>query len=531
MFMRNSPATTSNPEPRGRKRVALLAILFGCAAVSIASPASAFVTFGSGAGHGFGSTTGPAHTNPGHGYYPARPSGPSGWRGPISWPRRAPPVYAPYPRYIEEPVYEGLSVQRISPPVRRRVVQKAPKPAAAVAPRPPKKTPPARPLVPTDPQVAPGEILCEIGNGFSLADVDRIAQTYHLARRSVQPIGLTRSMLYRFSVTDGQPVDAVIARLKTDARFASAQPNMVFRLQDGDTKALTSAQYAPAKLHLQQVHSVARGEGILVAMLDSGVDPAHPELAGSIVASLNALSSEPTSESHGTAVASVIAAHASLTGMAPDAKILAVRAFSATPSDVATGTTADVVRAISLAVETGARVVNMSFAGPADPLLARVIAAASDRGVVFVAAGGNAGPTAPPAYPAADPHVIAVTATDARDALLPAANHGAYIGVAAPGVDILVATPGAGYALNSGTSIAAAYVSGLVALMMQHDSKLTPQDARRLLTDSARDLGPAGADPAFGAGLIDPERAVDAARRASAASTIVPSTIAAASAK
>lgn len=531
MFMRYSPAPSFTPKPRARRSGALLAILLGCATASVASPASAFVTHGFGSGHGYGSPTAPTHPGPGHGYGAPRPSGPFGWGGRASWPRRAPPVYAPYPRYVEEPVFEHLPMQRVSPPIRRLVAQKSRPPVAAVAPRPSKKAPVTPPVSRRDPQTAPGEILCEVGSGFSIADVDRIAVTYHLARRSVQPIGLTRSMLYRFSVTDGQPVDAVVARLKRDARFASAQPNMLFRLQDGDARALTSAQYAPAKLHLPQVHRLTRGEGILVAVLDSGVDPAHPELAGSVVASLNALSSAPTSEPHGTAVASVIAAHASLTGMAPDAKILAVRAFSATPSEVATGTSADIVRAISIAVEAGARVVNMSFAGPADPLLARVIAAASDRGVIFVAAGGNAGPAAPAAYPAADPRVIAVTATDSRDALLPTANRGDYIGVAAPGVDILVATPGAGYALSSGTSIAAAYVSGLVALMMQQDAKLTPQGARRLLTESARDLGPAGTDPAFGAGLIDPERAVEAARRANTAEASGPSTIAAAAAK
>jgi subtilisin family serine protease len=101
------------------------------------------------------------------------------------------------------------------------------------------------------------------------------------------------------------------------------------------------------------------------------------------------------------------------------------------------------------------RIVNMSFAGPRDPSLERALKAAYDKGVILVAAAGNAGPRSPPLYPAADPHVIAVTATDMDDKLFSGANRGRHVAIAAPGVDILVPAPESGYQCD-GTSVATA---------------------------------------------------------------------------
>jgi hypothetical protein len=109
------------------------------------------------------------------------------------------------------------------------------------------------------------------------------------------------------------------------------------------------------------------------------------------------------------------------------------------------------------------------------------------------AAAGNAGPKSPPLYPGADPNVIAVTATDADDKLFNGANRDKYISVAAPGVDILVPAPEGEYQITTGTSVAAAEVSGIVALLLERNPKLTPADIRRILTASAKRLSPATA--------------------------------------
>src|SRR5207237_1937458 len=117
-------------------------------------------------------------------------------------------------------------------------------------------------------------------------------------------------------------------------------------------------------------------------------------------------------------------------------------------------------------VTKGARIINWSFAGPYDPILALAIKKASERGAILIAAVGNAGPKSPPLYPGADPHVIGVTAVDENDRPYGGANIGAQVAIAAPGVDVMVPAPAGSYQLTTGTSVAAAHVSGVAALLL-----------------------------------------------------------------
>jgi subtilisin family serine protease len=174
----------------------------------------------------------------------------------------------------------------------------------------------------------------------------------------------------------------------------------------------------------------------------------------------------------------------------------------------AEGTTFNILKGLDWAAANGARVINMSFAGPPDPAMHRSLEAAHKKGIVLVAAAGNAGPKSPPLYPAADPNVIAVTATDAHDKLFEQANRGRHIAIAAPGAQILVAIPDGGYEVASGTSYSAAEVSGIVALMLERNGDLTPDKVRDILLATAKDLGPKGRDIMFGAGLADAYGAV-----------------------
>ena len=148
----------------------------------------------------------------------------------------------------------------------------------------------------------------------------------------------------------------------------------------------------------------------------------------------------------------------------------------------------------------------MSFAGPRDPSMERALQAAHDKGIVLVAAAGNAGPKSPPLYPGADPNVIAVTATDVNDKLFSGANRGRYIAVAAPGVDILVPAPDGTYQLTTGTSVASAEVSGIAALLLERNPNLTPDEIRKILTASARHPGSQGARRRF---RLRPGRSVE----------------------
>jgi subtilisin family serine protease len=189
---------------------------------------------------------------------------------------------------------------------------------------------------------------------------------------------------------------------------------------------------------------------------------------------------------------------------------LAIRAFGTAPKG-AESTSYVVLKALDYAALHGAQIVNMSFAGPRDTLIERAIAATAAKGIVLVAAAGNAGAKSPPLYPAANANVIAVSATDAQDRLFTASNRGSYIALAAPGVDIFLPAPDEKYQMTSGTSFSAAYVSSLGALMLQRNPALKPEEVRTILTKTARDLGPPGRDDSFGAGEADAYAAVTAA--------------------
>jgi subtilisin family serine protease len=203
-----------------------------------------------------------------------------------------------------------------------------------------------------------------------------------------------------------------------------------------------------------------------------------------------------------------IAAHRKLMGVAPRARILAVHAFSPDAAESPQATTQHIVSGLEWAISKGARVINMSFAGPYDPMLQVALKKAHDKGIVLIAAAGNLGPKSPPLYPAADPHVIAVTATDQNDRLFAGANQGPHVSVAAPGVDILEPAPNGGYQVTTGTSVAAAHVSGVAALLIERNPALGPDGIHEVLTSSARTLAPKGRDDRFGWGLVDPAGAL-----------------------
>jgi hypothetical protein len=352
------------------------------------------------------------------------------------------------------------------------------------------------------------EMVLHVGADVSPETVRSVATRLGLTQVGYQRFDLVGRGLYRFRIGDGRSVSDVIRAMEAEKITATAQPNYVFKLQQ-DLNAARRApatqtyQYILAKWRLPDVHRVATGRGVLVAMIDSEVDQRHPDLAGSVADRLEPIGQEFKPQPHGTGMAGAMASHRRLLGVAPGARILTVNAFG-TDSDSAYGTTEQILKGIDWAIAKGARVINMSFAGPRDPLVQLALKKAYEKGIVLVAAAGNAGPNSEPLFPAADADVIAVTATDVNDALLPQANRGAHISVAAPGVDILVPAPNAQYQITTGTSVAAAEVSGVIALMLERKPNATPDDIRRALQTTARDLGPRGRDDDFGWGLVDP---------------------------
>jgi subtilisin family serine protease len=344
------------------------------------------------------------------------------------------------------------------------------------------------------------QIIAEIDS----SQADDLARRHRLTRIGSQDSPLIGSAISLFRITGRRSVENVRIELAADASVRSVQPNFRYVLQDQKSVPAEGdpAQYALAKLRLPEAHALSRGSNVSVAVIDSGIDVTHPELANAIAESFDALGGKQGPHVHGTGIAGAIVSHARLMGSAPKARLLAIRAFGAAPNG-AESSSFVILKSLDFAAAHGAQIVNMSFAGPRDPLVERGITAAATKGMVLVAASGNAGPKSPPLYPAANPDVIAVSATDAHDRLFPASNRGSHIAVSAPGVDIFLPAPDGKYQMTSGTSFSAAYISGLAALMMERNPQLVPAEVRAILMKTARDLGAPGRDDLFGAGEAD----------------------------
>jgi subtilisin family serine protease len=244
---------------------------------------------------------------------------------------------------------------------------------------------------------------------------------------------------------------------------------------------------------------------VRVAVIDTGIDARHPVLSKSIAMSFDAVGDgKKTVDRHGTAIAGLIAGQGKVKGVAPLSRLLAVRAFTMHREYNKPMTSGLILlRSFDWSFANKARIFNMSFSGPYDPLVKKALESAYEKGVILVAAAGNGGAKAAPAYPAAYENVIAITALDNKDKLYVHANRGEYVTVAAPGVDMLVPSIKKGYRYSSGTSLAAAQISGLIALLLEKNPDATSEAIVDAIKNSARDLGPKGYDTQFGAGLAD----------------------------
>lgn len=352
------------------------------------------------------------------------------------------------------------------------------------------------------------EILLRFDPGTSERARALIVDRLNLTLLESQTFALSGQTIGRYRIDGGR---SAVQTLNLVARnfpgVTAAQVNFVYVGAQAQQPARqdppagdASAQYVVRKLHLTEAHRINRGDDVLVAVIDSRIDKNHPDLAGTIADEFDAVGSPAQPHTHGTAIAGAIAANSKLVGVAPKVRLLAVRAFSGA-GESAQSTTFNVLKGVDWAAAKNARIINMSFAGPADPMLKQMLAIANARGIVLIAAVGNGGPKSPPLYPGADAGVIGVTATDADDKLMPQANRGPQVAVAAPGVEILAAAPDGKYQITSGTSVAAAHVSGVAALLLATKPKLTPAQVRDNLARSAHRVP--GTRNEVGAGVVD----------------------------
>lgn len=336
----------------------------------------------------------------------------------------------------------------------------------------------------SDRAFAPNAVLVRVAPGMDVRDV---AQSHRLAEASAAGV----ADVYRLTIADGLTPPEKARELAQDGRVVYAEPDYIGQIPEaqqrsswavGNQDSTTyAAQWAPATLHLSQAHAVSRGAGVVVAVLDTGVDATHPALASHLVAGYDMIDtdadpSEATSASdntafgHGTHVAGVVAL------AAPDARIMPIRTLK---SD-GTGTIWNQVQGLRYAAEHGADVINLSWSfhtrsRALEDVIATVTCAgkshakcqdASNPGVVVVAAAGNTGADVAQ-YPAAStaPGVLSVGASTANDTLASFSSYGSWVQVAAPGEHIVSTVPGGGYASWTGTSMATPFGAGIAALV------------------------------------------------------------------
>lgn len=340
------------------------------------------------------------------------------------------------------------------------------------------------------------------------ASWDRITRQLELAYAlQVHQVWRMRTLGVRCIVFDLQPVggspERVLRRLAADPRVESAQPIRRYRVLGGGggEDPYAHLQHGAAEIHLDGAHRWASGRGVRVAVIDTGVDVTHPELNHRVVEARNFVDRGElsfTRDIHGTAVAGVLAAAAGndqgIAGVAPEADLLVLKACwqANAGSAAAECDSYTLSKALDWALAEGCQVLNLSLAGPPDALLRRLLDAALDDGVTVVAAADD---RAPPGFPASHPGVIAVHGGGAAAAS--AGSLGDSEPLSAPGVDILTTVPGGGYDFFSGSSMAAAQVSGVAALLLERRPGLPPAEVARLLRATAH-------PPAVAAGAGEP---------------------------
>ena len=272
------------------------------------------------------------------------------------------------------------------------------------------------------------------------------------------------------AVPDSRSTEAAADQVAHDSDVAWTEPVGLFKAQSSialPNDPLFPAEPAARQWRLADLHQIATGRGIKIAVIDSGIDGAHPDLSGQLLVNRNFVSGKPgAAEQHGTGVAGIIAAKAGngigIAGVAPDARLLGLRACWEDHGGANAATVCDsfsLAKALYFAISEKPDVINLSLTGPQDRLLAELVKTAISRGLSVVAAFDRS--RSDGGFPASVPGVIPVS-----EVALASQPGKVYT---APGRDIPTTEPGGRWFLVNGSSFAAAHVSGLVALVRQHN--------------------------------------------------------------
>lgn len=333
-----------------------------------------------------------------------------------------------------------------------------------------------------------------VGSQAAQALASEVANDHQLQEQSAWTIRALdlRCMLYRLS--DGAKQQSVLEHLRADPRVQLAEPLRMFHTLAAPHPATptAAANYNDPYVNLQRgfssIHAGAaqqwsQGAGVHIALIDTGVDVDHPDLAGRIDAAgdfVGDSAGADAAERHGTEIAGVIVAnannHLGIVGIAPRAIIDVYRACWPITSNSAQSTCSSftLAQALGAAIDADADIINLSLGGPADPLLALLVRKAIARGAIVIAAAPS--DEHRDGFPASINAVITVAAATVTD--------DAMHTLSAPGTEVLTTEPGQRFDFASGSSIAAAHVSGVVALMLSLDPDLSTSAIRALLQAS-----------------------------------------------
>ena len=320
--------------------------------------------------------------------------------------------------------------------------------------------------------------------------------------RSERVLPTTGETMARVQLRAGQSVEQALRQLQGIAPQGIFAPNHVFRPSQDNPGRKAAQPVAPAVI--LPAGGSSNAQPFSVGIIDTGADLSAAPIAAAVSRSRSFVGNEYLPRGHGTLVAEIAAAGgarlalADVFGADADQRLVA-------PADA-------IASAIAWLIDERAAVINISIEGPDNPVMGLMVRRALAAGIVIVAAAGNGGPAAPPAYPAAYPGVIAVTAIDGRDQVYRRANRGAYITFAAPGVNVVSSAGSFGGQPVSGTSFAAPAVSATIARDLLAASPATTGigsgiggDVSAVLTRlraAARDLGASGFDPVYGWGAV-----------------------------
>jgi subtilisin family serine protease len=265
--------------------------------------------------------------------------------------------------------------------------------------------------------------------------------------------------------------------------------------------------YAKKTLNWSEAENcLDRAARIPIGLIDGAVSLSHPAFDGQTVISEDFLDGADPDQQHATAIASIIIGASpdlGFGGLLPGTRLMSAIVLRRTGDNELLASTESTVRGLDWLVGEGVRLTNVSLAiDRPNRVLVRGFEKAIERGMLVFAAAGNAGPDAPPSYPASIEGVFAVTAVDARGRIFRDSNHGDFIDFAAPGVDIWSASVGGGGSYRTGTSYAVPYAVSVAALFLGLNASLSSSVFEGIISSSVEDLGPAGPDRVFGAGLL-----------------------------